>query len=144
MLRACGRGPRYPGKLIARAIELYLNGVKPGYIRWHELQSILQKEFPSEFPAVADDLPSPETVLDWVRKFPDAPERIRELKAQEFTRGEKATGTSPHQFGHQPQPAVPTPYARVTSSDMNALLGNLIALMAMAIMVRFAWSLIRI
>lgn len=78
-MRACGRAPSYSGKLIARAIELYQKGVKPGTIRWHELQATLQREFPKEFPPNADDLPTPETVLGWVKKYGDLHDRLGKL-----------------------------------------------------------------
>jgi hypothetical protein len=143
VLRACGRGPTYSGKFIARAVELYLKGVKPGYIRWDELQSTLEKEFPGEFKAKGEDKPSPETVLDWVRKRPDAPEQLKQLRVQEATPGQIMSGIPLHPFSHQAQPPVPIPYASVTSTDIAALFSHFIALMTMAIMVRFTWSLAR-
>jgi hypothetical protein len=83
VLRACGRAPSYSGKCIARAVQLYRDGVKPGHIRWADLQRTLVMEFPSEFPKVPDNLPSPETVLEWVRKYPDVAERLRQLRVQQ-------------------------------------------------------------
>ncbi len=143
LIEPCGRAPSYSGKCIARAVELYLNGVKPGYIRWDELQNTLVKEFPSYFPKVSDDLPSPETVMDWVRKYPDLAERLKQLRVQQITPSRRMSGISSYPFSHQPQPLVPIPYASVTSTDITALLSQFIALMAMVIMVRFAWSLAR-
>lgn len=143
MLRACGRAPSYSGKLIARAVELYLNGVKPGYVRWDELQSTLEKEFPGELKVRGEDRPSPETVLEWVRKYPDASERLRQLRVQEVAPGQRMSGVPSYPFGHQPQPSVSISYASVTSTDITALFGHFIALMAMVTMMRFAWSLAR-
>ena len=143
MIRPLGHAPSYSGKLIARAVELYLNGVKPGYIRWHELQSTLEKEFPGEFKVKGQDRPSPETVMDWVRKLPDAPERLKQLRAQEVAGAQRVTGAPPYPFGHQPHPSVPVSYTGNTSTDINALFGHFIALMVVALMARFAWSLAR-
>lgn len=143
MLRPCGRAPSYSGRCIARAVELYRDGVKPGYIRWDDLQRTLVKEFPSEFPKVSDNLPSPETVMDWVRKRPDAPERLKQLRVQEVVPDKRMSGIPSYQFSHQPQLPVPIPYASITSTNMTALFGHCMALMAMAIMVRFAWFLAR-
>lgn len=141
-MTACSRGPRYSGKLIARAIELYLNGVKPGYIRWHELQNTLQKEFPREFPVMADDLPSPETVLDWVRKFPDAPERIKQLKAQEVAQGKTVSGAWSYTYCQSELPAM-APYTGMTNTNVSTLFSQCIALMALAMMARFLYCLVR-
>lgn len=87
LLRPCGHGPSYSGKLIARAVQLYREGVKPGYIRWEELQYTLEKGLPQEFKAVGQDRPSPETVLRWVKKYGDAPEKLKELRVQEYRQG---------------------------------------------------------
>lgn len=143
MVRPCGRGSSYSGKLVARAIELYLNGVKPGYIRWHELQSTLEKEFPSEFPKIADDLPSPETVMEWVRKRPDAPERLRQLRVKEVAPGQGTSGMPSCPSSLQPQMPVPIRDAGMTSADIYAIFSHLVALMVMAMMVRLSWSLAR-
>jgi hypothetical protein len=83
MIKPCGRAPSYSGKLRARAIELYRNGVKLGYINWADLQNTLAREFSSEFPEVSDNLPSPETVLRWVKKYPNAPEQLKQLRVQQ-------------------------------------------------------------
>jgi hypothetical protein len=82
-LQACSpRGPSYSGRLIARAVELYRDGVKPGYMRWHELQGTLEKEFPDEIKQSGQDKPSPDTVMEWVKKYPDAPERLIRLRVE--------------------------------------------------------------
>jgi hypothetical protein len=143
MLKPCGvveacspRGPIYSGKLIARAVELYLNLVKPGYMRWHELQATLEKEFPSEFPKVADDLPSPETVIAWVRKYPDAPERLRDLRAQQATPNQSVPWVPVYPSAYQSRPALGVPNAGVISWDINALFTQFMAVVAIAIMAR--------
>jgi hypothetical protein len=143
VIRPLGHGPSYSGKFIARAVELYLQGVKPGYIRWHELQSTLEKEFPTEFDVKGEDRPSPETIMEWVRKYPDAPERLKQLRVQEVAPDQKVSGMPPYPFIQRPRPLVPVPYAGVTSTDINAMFSHFIALMAVAIMARFAWSLAR-
>jgi len=137
MLSACGRAPRYSGKLIARAVELYLNGVKPGYIRWDELQATLQKEFPSDFPPVADDLPSPETVVHWVRKYPNAPERLKQLRVQELAQGTSRTA----RYQLSPKTFFPPQQAAVDSTGIAALTGYLLALTALGLVVRLTWFL---
>jgi hypothetical protein len=141
MLKACGvieacspRGRVYSGKLRARAIELYLDGVKSGYIGWHDLQSILYKEFPSEFPKVADDLPSPETVLEWVRKYPDAPERLRDLRVQQATPSQSVPWVPVYPPTWGPRPALAVPNAGVISWDISALFTQFTAVVAVAIM----------
>jgi len=92
VIRPLGRAPTYSGKCVARAIELYLNGVKPGYIRWDELQSTLEREFAEEFEVKGQDKPSPETVLSWVRKYHDAPERLKQLGVEQTTPNQVALG----------------------------------------------------
>jgi len=124
-------------------VELYLNGVKPAYIRWHELQSTLEEEFPEEFKVRGQDRPSPETVMDWVRKRPDAPERLKQLRVQELAPGDGISGIPSYSFSQEPQPAVPISHASVSSADIAPLLGHFITLMAVAIMARFVWSLAR-
>ncbi|MFZ7131345.1 MAG: hypothetical protein ACOWWR_03200 [Eubacteriales bacterium] len=79
MIQPLGRKPSYSGKLITRAIDLYSNGVKPGYIRWSELQSTLEQEFPKEFKIKGEDRPNPKTVLDWVEKYDDVPVALKKL-----------------------------------------------------------------
>ena len=143
MLKPCGvvepcspRGPVYSGKLRARAIELYSDAVKPGYIGWHDLQSTLHKEFPSEFPKVADDLPSPETVIAWVRKYPDAPERLRDLRVQQAPPAQEMPWASAYPSAYQSRPTLWTPNAGVISWDINALFTQFMAVVAVAIMGR--------
>lgn len=136
MIKPCSpRGSHYSGKLIARAVELYREGVKPGYIRWDELQSTLEKEFPSEFPHVAQDKPSPETILNWVRKYPDAPERLRNLKVQQATPPSGAVWSPLKPSYCYPAVAkMPVPYASTTHWTINALFSQFMALMVLAIM----------
>ena len=145
MLKPCGiveacspRGPIYSGRLIARAVDLYLNGVKLGYIRWYELQSILEKEFPSEFTQVGQDKPSPETVMKWVRRYPDAPERLRNLRAQQAPLNSGMCGVPTYLFNYQPSSAMPVSYGGMPNRDINTLFSQFTQFLAMALMVRFA------
>jgi hypothetical protein len=133
VLRPCGRAPSYSGKLIARAVELYLSGVKPGYIRWDELQSTLEKEFPGEFKMKGQDRPSPETVLAWVRRRPDAPERLRQLRVQQAATNQVIPGPAPLVLGP----------GTMTGPDINSPLGWLMTFMMMAVMsycIRYAFA----
>lgn len=146
MLKPCGiveacspRGPIYSGKLIARAVDLYLNGVKLGYIRWYELQSTLEKEFPSEFTQLGQDKPSPETVMKWVRRYPDAPERLKNLRAQQAPPSSGVCGLPTYLFNYQPSSAVPVSYVGMPNTGINTLFSQVTAFLAMALMVRFAW-----
>ena len=141
MLRPLGRAPSYSGKCIARAVELYSKGVKPGYVRWDELQSTLEKEFAQEFQIKGQDKPSPETVMGWVRKYPDAPERLRGLRVQQTDPSWEVCGTQTKLSCYQPQPAVPITCVSITNTYIMTCLNHLIAIMAMMIMVRLAWSL---
>lgn len=136
MLRPCGRAPSYSGKCIARAVELYRDGVKPGYIRWDDLQRTLVREFPSEFPKVSDNLPSPETVMDWVRKYPDLTERLKQLRVQQAAPNQLMPGLG-FAYASQPCPAPLVPKAGiVTNLDINGLFGWLMALLVMVVMAR--------
>jgi len=136
VLRPCGRAPSYSGKLIARAVELYLNGVKPGYVRWDELQSTLEKEFPGELKVRGEDRPSPETVLEWVRKYPDASERLRQLRVQQVAPNRVMPGLALAQTA-QPWPASLAPKTDVmTGLDINGLFGWLMTLLVASVMAR--------
>jgi hypothetical protein len=150
MIKPCGifepcspRGPRYSGKLIARAVELYLKGVKPGYIRWDELQYTLEKEFPSEFPQVAQDKPSPETVLSWVRKRPDAPERLKSLRVQQAVLGPGVPWSPGTLSSYYLPVAMPVPYGNISQWSVNVLFSQFIPLMALAILASCTRSLIQ-
>jgi len=139
IVRACSpRGPIYSGKLIGRAVELYLNGVKPGYIRWYELQSTLEKEFPSEITQVGQDKPSPETVMKWVRKYPDAPERLKNLRAQQAPLNSGVCGLPTYLFKYQPSSAMPVSYVGMPNRGINTLFSQFAAFLAMVLMVRLA------
>ena len=147
MLKPCGvvepcspRGPVYSGKLRARAIGLYFDGVKTGVIGWHDLQSTLLKEFPLEFPKVADDLPSPETVLEWVRKYPDAPERLRNLRVQQATPNQSLPWVPVYPSTWGPCPVLVVPNTGAIRWDINALFNQFMAVVAVAIMARYVSS----
>jgi hypothetical protein len=130
------RGPIYSGKLRARAIELYRDGVEPGYIGWHELQATLEKEFASEFKQLGQDKPTPETVLAWVRKYPDAPKRLRDLRVQQATPNQSLPGVPIYASASQPRPVLAVTTAGVIGWDMNALFTQFMAVVAVAIMAR--------
>jgi hypothetical protein len=132
----CGRAPSYSGKCVARAVELYLDGVKPGYIRWDELQSVLEKEFPEEFKVKGQDRPSPETVLEWVHKHPDAPERLRHLGVQRTAPDQVMPGLALAYTGQAwPAPLLPKA-GTMTGPDIKSLFEWLMALLVMAVMAR--------
>lgn len=117
-------------------MELYLNGVKPGYIRWDELQSTLEKEFSGEFRVKGEDRPSPETVLGWVRKYPDATERLKQLRVQQVAPNRVTPGLV-FAYTSRPWPAPVVPKTGITSGlDINGLLGWLMALLAVSVMTR--------
>ncbi len=148
MLKPCGiveacspRGPMYSGKLIARAVELYKKGVEPGYIRWYELQNTLAKEFAPELPSGGPALPSPETVIAWVCKYPDAPERLRDLRAQQAPLNSGMCGVPTYLFNYQPSSAMPVSYVGMPNRGINTLFSQFTAFLAMALMVRFAYFL---
>jgi len=141
MVKACGivkacspRGPVYSGKLIARAIELYQLGVKPGYMRWDELQHTLEVEFPQEFPKPGQDRPSPETVLAWVGKYPDAPQRLLDLRVQQFEPAGGVLWNSANAQGYQAPRPMAVPYVGPGACDINALLSQYVGLMILAMM----------
>ena len=143
MLKPCGiveacspRGPMYSGKLIARAVELYKKGVEPGYIRWYELQNTLAKEFAPELPSGGRELPSPETVIAWVCKYPDAPERLRDLRAQQATPNQRVPWVPAYPSTYQPRSVSAVPNSGIISWDINALLTQFMAVVAVAIMAR--------
>ena len=139
LVEACSpRGPVYSGRLIARAVQLYRDGVKPGYIRWYDLQSTLQKEFPSEFPPLADDWPTPEAVMNWVRKYPDAPERLKDLGVQQAAPNQMEPGAP----AYQPGVVFAVPNYSAINRDINALFAQLLTVVAVAAFCRFTVSLV--
>lgn len=141
MLKPCGRGPSYSGRLIARAVELYLSGVKPGYIRWDELQTTLEKEFASEIREVGQDKPAPETVIGWARKYPDAPERLRALRVQQAAPNQRAPQVAAYPSACELRPAISTLNTGVVGWDFNTLFSQFMAMAATAILTRFIVSL---
>jgi len=150
MLKACGviepcspRGPIYSGRLRARAVQLYSEGVKPGYMGWAELQSTLEKEFPGEFPESGQDKPSPETVLEWVRRWPDAPQRLRDLRVQQAELGSWVSHRMISTAAYQLVPVVPaSPMARANTC-LDVLFQQFTAIMAFALMACFVRVLSR-
>ncbi len=148
-MRTCGlvevcspRGPVYPGKLIARAVELYRDGVKPGYLRWDELQSTLEKEFAAELKEIAQDKPTPETVMAWVRKYPDAPERLRNLRVQQATSHSEAPGVYAYPSACQPGAVFAATTPGAINPSMNVLFAELLTVFAVAAICRFTVSLV--
>jgi hypothetical protein len=139
VVKPCGRAPHYSGKLIARAVDLYNNGVKPGYMRWDELQSTLEKEFPGEFKVKGEDKPLPETVLGWVHKYPDAPERLKQLRVQQADQTQPAP-TREISYNSQLWPTPVAPNRSSGNLNVNALFGRLMLLFMIYFMARFVTS----
>ena len=137
------RGPIYSGKLIARAVELYLNGVKTGYIRWHELQQTLEKEFPGELQQADQDKPAPETVMAWARKYPDAPERLRQLGVQQASPDPAICWRRLSPLNGQPPHTVSVSRAGVSPPDINTWFTHIVALMALAMTARCVKALVQ-
>lgn len=135
-MHACGRGPSYSGRLIARAIQLYREGVKPGYLRWDELQYILQTEFPDEFRAEGEDRPTPETVLHWVRNYSQAPQSLKRLGISVTPAGDDITG---RQLGTA---VSPPQRGSVTSIEVMSALNLATFVCAWAIALNLIYSLI--
>ena len=126
------RGPLYSGKLIARAVELYRSGVKPGYIRWDELQATLEKDFASEFLKVGQDRPTPETVIAWVKKYPDLSQRLKDLRVQQDAPNQRAQRMPLYPPAYQPGLASTVPNTGIAGWDINVLFKQMMALVTMA------------
>ena len=137
VVRACSpRAPIFKGKVVARAVELYLSGVKPGLIRWTDLQNTLAKEFPEEL-AQGKDIPSEETVREWAKKYPDAPERLRNLRVQQKEPAGDILSSSSNIWSRRPYQALPAGSLSNTNSGTHVLFNQLAALMIFAWTVRF-------
>jgi len=102
-----GRGPSYSGKFIARAVELHFQGVQTGYLRVDDVQNKLAKEFAAELEMKDIAIPSPETIMTWVRKYPDASQRLRDLEAQQIDPSPKTSGTQTKLEYYQKPPSLP-------------------------------------
>jgi len=113
---------------------LYRNGVKPGYLRWDELQHTLEKEFASELKEIGQDKPTPETVISWVRKYPDAPERLRDLRVQQTAPSNMVAVAS----ACQPVALFPFPNSNVISQSINTVFSQMLVLAAVSAFCRFA------
>lgn len=135
------RAPVYSAKLIARAVELYQEGVKPGDIRWTDLHSTLRAEFASELKDVRYDLPNPETVMAWVKKYPNLSQRLKDLRVQQAAPGQRAQRKPLYPPAYQLYLAPPVHNTSVPRWDMNTLLNQMLALVLMAWLFNFAWSL---
>lgn len=133
------RGPMYSAKLIARAIELYQEGVKPGDIRWSDLHSTLRAEFTSELKDVGYDLPNPETVMAWVKKYPNLSQRLKDLRVQQAAPGQRVQRMPVYPPVYQPNPAPPVPKSGV--ANWNVLFGQMMAIIIMACLFSFARAL---
>ena len=143
LIQVCSpRAPTYSGKFIARAVELYLGGVATRYIRWVDLENTLVKEFAGELEG--KELPAPETVLEWVRKYPDLPQRLRELRVQEAGSTSTVSQRPLSAWNYQAtREFVPVPYASAGSYDINALLNLFAAFVALALLSGFMRALLR-
>ena len=135
------RGPVYSAKLIARAVELYQEGVKPGDIRWADLFSTLQKEFASEFDRIGYEKPTPETVMAWVKKYPNLSQRLKDLRVQQVAPSQKAHQVPLYPPTYQPYLAPQVHNTSVPRWDMNTLLNQMMAIVIMACLFSFARAL---
>ena len=137
-----GRNPSYSGKCIARAVELYYQGVKSGYVRWSELQNTLEEEFPAEFEIEGRDKPSPETVMAWVRKRPDAPQRLRDLRVIKADPDREMDGTPTKLPVYQPPSALLVTCPSNIINDAISCMNWIISVMVGVIMMEIArsWS----
>ena len=133
------RGPMYSGKLIARAVELYRDGVKPGLIRWSDLHSTLRAEFASELKNVGYDLPNPETVMAWVKKYPNLSQRLKDLRVQQAAPNQRVQRMPVYPSVYQPNPAPPVPKSGV--ANWNVLFGQMMAIIIIACLFSFARAL---
>ena len=133
------RGPVYSAKLIARAVELYQKGVKPGYIRWVDLFSTLQAEFAPEFERIGYEKPTRETVMAWVKKYPDLSQRLKDMRVQQDTSSQRVQRMPVYPPAYQPYPAQPVPSSARAGWD--ALFGRMMALVIMACLFSFVRAL---
>ena len=135
------RGPVYSSKVIARAVELYREGVKTGDIRWADLHSTLRAEFASELKDVGYDLPNPETVMAWVKKYPNLSQRLKDLRVQQEAASQRAQRMPLYPPAYQQYLPAPVQNMSVPCWDMNTLLNQMLALVIMAWLFSFARSL---
>ena len=135
------RGPVYSAKLIARAVELYQEGVKPGDIRWADLFSTLQAEFASEFDRIGYEKPTPETVMAWVKKYPDLSQRLKDLRVQQAATGQRAQRMPLYPPAYQLYLAPSVPNTSVAGWDINVLFRQMMALVIMTCLFSFARAL---
>ena len=143
LIQVCSpRAPTYSGKFVARAVELYMEGVATRYIRWADLENTLVKEFAGELEG--KELPASETVLEWARKYPDLPQRLRELRVQEagFTSAVSQRPLSAWNY-QTTRVFVPAPYASAGGHDLSALLNLFAAFVALALLSGFIRALLR-
>lgn len=114
--------------------------MKPGLIRWTDLQNTLAEEFPEEFPeelAQGKDIPSEETIREWAKKYPDAPERLRNLRVQQREPAGDILSSSSNIWSQRPSHALPAGSLANTNSGTHVLFNQLAALMIFAWTVRF-------
>jgi hypothetical protein len=131
----------YSGKLIARAVELYRDGVKPGLIRWSDLHSTLRAEFASELKNVEYELPNPETVMAWVKKYPNLSQRLKDLRVQQAAPGQRVQQMPVYPPVYQPYMAPPVPSSGTPGWNINVLFGQMMAIIIMACLFSFARAL---
>ena len=122
-------------------VQLYLAGVTPGYIGWAELQSTLEREFPGEFANKGQDKPSPETILEWVRRWPDAPQRLRDLRVQQVEPSSCQSCPMSNAGAYQLMPAIPVSPFASANPWLSALVQQFVAVMVFALMVHFVRAL---
>jgi len=133
------RASVYSAKLIARAVELYQEGVKPGDIRWADLHSTLRAEFASELKDVRYDLPNPETVMAWVKKYPNLSQRLKDLRVQQATPEQGAQRKLLYQPAYLPYLAPSVPNSGTACWDV--LLRQMMTVVLMAWLFSFARAL---
>jgi len=143
LIQVCSpRAPMYSGMFIARAVELYVGGIALRYIRWRDLENTLAKEFVEELEG--KELPAPETVIEWVHKYPDLPQRLRELRVQEAGSTSAVSQRPLSAWNYQATRVfVPAPYASAGGYDLSALLNQFAALVALALLSGFIRALWR-
>jgi hypothetical protein len=111
-----------------------LEGLKPGYIGWAELQSTLEREFPGEFPNKGEDKPAPETILEWVRRWPDAPQRLRDLRVQQVEPDSWQSRPMSNPSAYELIPAMPVSPVTSANPGLSALFQQFVAIMVFALM----------
>jgi len=131
----------YSAKLIARAVELYRDGVKPGLIRWSDLHSTLRAEFASELKNVGYDLPNPETVMAWVKKYPDLSQILKDLRVQQAASEQRVQRRTLYPPAYLPYLAPPFPNFNKAGLNFNVLFDRMMAIVIIVCLFSFTRAL---